>query len=123
MRHRTQYGFKGILDQKTGQIKYGFAKALRDGLPNATFVAFTGTPISQDDKDTQAVFGEYVSIYDIQQAVDDGVTVPIYYESRLSKIDIDSSKHPQIDNEVEEIFEESTDDIEQQEKQNKMGKT
>ena len=114
--HRTQYGFKGILDQKTGQIKYGFAKALRDGLPNATLLHLQRTPISQDDRDTQAVFGEYVSIYDIQQAVDDGVTVPIYYESRLSKIDIDSSKHPQIDNEVEEIFEESTDDIEQQEK-------
>ena len=114
--HRTQYGFKGIIDQKTGQIKYGFAKALRDGLPKATFIAFTGTPISYNDRDTQAVFGEYVSVYDIQQAVEDGVTVPIYYESRLSNIDIDASKLPIIDEEVEEIFEESTEDIEQQEK-------
>ena len=80
--HRTQYGFKGVVDQKTGKIKYGLARALRDGLPNATFLAFTGTPISQDDRDTQAVFGEYVDIYDILQAVEDGATEPIYFESR-----------------------------------------
>jgi len=59
---------------------------MRDALPNATFVAFTGTPISKDDRDTQSVFGNYVSVYDIQQAVEDGATVPIYYESRLAKI-------------------------------------
>ena len=70
--HRSQYGFKAKLDSETGAIKYGLAKSLRDGLPNATFLAFTGTPISQDDRDTQAVFGEYISVYDIQQAVDDG---------------------------------------------------
>ena len=114
--HRTQYGFKGVIDQKTGQIKYGLARALRDGLPNATFLAFTGTPISQDDRDTQAVFGEYVDIYDIQQAVDDGATVPIYYESRLAKIKIDKSKLPTIDDEVEDIFEDGIEDDEQQEK-------
>ena len=67
--HRTQYGFKGHVDKKTGEIKYGLAKSMRDALPNATFVAFTGTPISKDDRDTQSVFGNYVSIYDIQQAV------------------------------------------------------
>jgi type I restriction enzyme R subunit len=83
--HRTQYGFKAKIDGQTGVIKYGLAKSLRDALPNATFLAFTGTPISQDDRDTQSVFGNYVSIYDIQQAVDDGATVPIYYESRLAK--------------------------------------
>ena len=83
--HRTQYGFKAKIDSESGIIKYGLAKSLRDGLPNATFLAFTGTPISQDDRDTQAVFGEYVSVYDIQQAVEDGATVPIYYESRLSQ--------------------------------------
>ena len=114
--HRTQYGFKGVLDKKTGKIKYGLARALRDGLPNATFVAFTGTPISHDDKDTQAVFGEYVDIYDIQQAVEDGATVPIYYESRLAKIELDESKIPSIDDEVEEIFEDGIEDDEQQEK-------
>tara|TARA_A200000113_G_scaffold225246_1_gene245438 strand:+ start:301 stop:3399 length:3099 start_codon:yes stop_codon:yes gene_type:complete len=114
--HRTQYGFKGIVDQKTGQIKYGLARALRDGLPNATFLAFTGTPISQDDRDTQAVFGEYVDIYDIQQAVEDGATVPIYYESRLAKVEIDESKLPTLDDEVEEIFEDGIENEEQQEK-------
>jgi type I restriction enzyme, R subunit len=114
--HRTQYGFKGVIDQKTGQMKYGLARALRDGLPNATFLAFTGTPISQDDRDTQAVFGEYVDIYDIQQAVDDGATVPIYYESRLAKIELDESKIPVIDDEVEVIFEDAVESDEQQEK-------
>ena len=114
--HRTQYGFKGVIDQNTGQMKYGLARALRDGLPNATFLAFTGTPISQDDRDTQAVFGEYVDIYDIQQAVDDGATVPIYYESRLAKIKLDDSKIPVIDDEVEVIFEDGVESDEQQEK-------
>lgn len=114
--HRTQYGFKGVIDQKTGQLKYGLARALRDALPNATFIAFTGTPISQDDRDTQAVFGEYVDVYDIQQAVEDGATVPIYYESRLAKIKLDESKIPVIDNEVEDIFEDGIEDDEQQEK-------
>ena len=74
--HRTQYGFEAKLDKKTGKYKYGYAKHLRDALPNATFVAFTGTPVESDDKDTRAVFGDYISIYDIQQAVDDGATVP-----------------------------------------------
>ena len=102
--HRTQYGFKAKIDRESGFIKYGLAKSLRDGLPNATFLAFTGTPISQDDRDTQAVFGNYVSIYDIQQAVDDGATVPIYYESRLAKINLNQAELPQIDEEVEEIL-------------------
>ena len=65
---------------------------MRDALPNATFLAFTGTPISQNDRDTQSVFGNYVSVYDIQQAVDDGATVPIFYESRLAKIDLNWQK-------------------------------
>ena len=114
--HRTQYGFKGVIDKKTGKIKYGLARALRDGLPHATFLAFTGTPISQDDRDTRAVFGDYVDIYDIQQAVEDGATVPIYYESRLAKIKLDESKLPTIDDEFEEIFEDGIEDDEQQEK-------
>lgn len=70
--HRTQYGFRAVLDKKTGKYTYGFAKYLRDALPNATFVGFTGTPIETDDRDSRTVFGEYVSIYDIQDAVDDG---------------------------------------------------
>lgn len=107
--HRTQYGFKGRLDSKTGEIKYGLAKALRDALPEATFLAFTGTPISQNDRDTQAVFGRYVSVYDIQQAVDDGATVPIYYESRLAKLALKEGVLPDVDNEVDDLFTDEDD--------------
>ncbi len=114
--HRTQYGFKAKIDSESGTIKYGLAKSLRDGLPNATFLAFTGTPISQDDRDTQAVFGEYVSVYDIQQAVEDGATVPIYYESRLAKINLDQSALPTIDEEVEVILDDETADEREKEK-------
>jgi type I restriction enzyme, R subunit len=102
--HRTQYGFKGRFDTKTGEIKYGLAKALRDALPQATFLAFTGTPISQDDRDTQAVFGHYVSVYDIQQAVEDGATVPIFYESRLAKLALKDPLLPQLDAAVDALF-------------------
>tara|TARA_B100000963_G_scaffold129101_1_gene112640 strand:- start:71 stop:3175 length:3105 start_codon:yes stop_codon:yes gene_type:complete len=114
--HRTQYGFKGHVDKKTGEIKYGLAKSMRDALPNATFVAFTGTPISKDDRDTQSVFGNYVSIYDIQQAVEDGATVPIYYESRLAKISLKENEIPIIDEKVEEIFDDSVDDDREKER-------
>jgi len=114
--HRTQYGFKAQIDKVSGAIKYGLAKSLRDGLPNATFLAFTGTPISQDDRDTQAVFGEYVSVYDIQQAVDDGATVPIYYESRLAKVSLNQAKLPNVDEEVEDILDSETADEAEKEK-------
>lgn len=114
--HRTQYGFKGHVDKKTGGIKYGLAKSMRDALPNATFVAFTGTPISKDDRDTQSVFGNYVSIYDIQQAVEDGATVPIYYKSRLAKISLKENEIPIIDEKVEEIFDDSLDDDREKER-------
>jgi type I restriction enzyme R subunit len=103
--HRSQYGFRAVLDKKSGKYKYGFAKHLRDALPNATFVGFTGTPVATDDKDTRAVFGDYVSVYDIQDAVDDGATVPIYYESRLAKLDINKAEIEQLSDQVEEIFE------------------
>ena len=86
--HRTQYGFKAKLDKSTGKISYGFAKYMRDALPNATYIGFTGTPIERDDKNTPAVFGNYIDVYDIAQAVEDGATVPIYYESRLAKINL-----------------------------------
>jgi len=104
--HRSQYGFRAVLDKKSGKYKYGFAKHLRDALPFATFVGFTGTPVQRDDKDTRAVFGDYVSIYDIQDAVDDGATVPIYYESRLAKLDINQARIETLNDDVEEIFEE-----------------
>ena len=107
--HRTQYGFKGRLDSRTGRIKYGLAKALRDALPQATFLAFTGTPISQDDHDTRVVFGNHVSIYDIQQAVEDGATVPIYYESRLVKLALREGVLPSLDEQAEEIFADEDD--------------
>jgi type I restriction enzyme, R subunit len=81
--HRSQYGFKAKVASKTGEIAYGFAKYLRDALPNASFIGFTGTPIEATDVNTPAVFGHYIDIYDISRAVEDGATVPIYYESRL----------------------------------------
>ena len=107
--HRSQYGFKARLDTKTGQYIYGYAKHMRDAIPNASFIGFTGTPISTEDKDTRAVFGDYVSIYDIQDAVEDGATVPIYYESRLAKLDINREAIEELNVEVEEIIEDEED--------------
>ncbi len=103
--HRSQYGFDAVLDSKTGTYKYGYAKHLRDALPNATFIGFTGTPIENGDKDTRAVFGNYISVYDIEDAVADGATVPIYYESRLAKLDLDVEVLQEIDKEVGELVE------------------
>jgi type I restriction enzyme R subunit len=103
--HRSQYGFKAKVDAKTGGISYGFAKYMRDALPNASFIGFTGTPIEATDVNTPAVFGEYIDVYDISQAVEDGATVPIYYESRLARIELDEKEKPQIDEEIEEILE------------------
>lgn len=107
--HRSQYGLKARLDTKTGNYIYGFAKHMRDAIPNASFIGFTGTPISMEDKDTRAVFGAYVSIYDIQDAVDDGATVPIYYESRLAKLDINRDAIEELNEEVEEVIEDEED--------------
>lgn len=107
--HRSQYGFKAKLDTKTGEYKYGYAKHLRDALPGATFIGFTGTPIELGDKDTRAVFGDYVSIYDIQDAVNDGATVPIFYESRLAKIDINHAEIEDLSNKVDEVVEDEED--------------
>lgn len=103
--HRSQYGFTAALQEKDGSIKYGYAKHMRDALPFATFVAFTGTPVSSTDRDTRAVFGDYVHIYDIEQAVSDGATVPVYYESRLVKLDLKAEETPHIDEQAEELSE------------------
>jgi type I restriction enzyme R subunit len=92
--HRSQYDF---ID--------GFARHMRDALPNASFIGFTGTPIEKADANTRAVFGDYISIYDIQRAVEDGATVPIYYESRLAKLALDESERPRIDPDFEEATE------------------
>ncbi len=105
--HRTQYGFKATLKGKLGEEKYqaGYAQHLRDALPNATFVGFTGTPVSSTDHDTRAVFGEYIHVYDMQQAKEDGATVAIYYESRLAKLRLKDEDLPAIDDEVDELAE------------------
>jgi type I restriction enzyme R subunit len=103
--HRSQYGFRAKVESKTGDISYGFAKYLRDGLPNASFIGFTGTPIETDDVNTPAVFGDYIDIYDISRAVEDGATVPIYYESRLARIELDEAEKPKIDAEVADLTE------------------
>lgn len=112
--HRSQYGLSATLDRKTGGYKYGYAKHMRDALPNASFMGFTGTPVSDEDKDTRAVFGDYVSIYDIQDAVDDGATVPIYYESRLAKLDLNHEELEALSAQVEELVED--EETSQQEK-------
>ena len=107
--HRSQYGMKGRLVQKSGRYVFGYAKHLRDALKNATFIGFTGTPIALEDKDTRAVFGDYVSIYDIQDAVDDGATVPIFYESRLARLDVKQSEIDALNAQVDEVVEDEED--------------
>lgn len=104
--HRSQYGFRAKVEAKTGEITYGFAKYLRDALPNASYIGFTGTPIETDDVNTPAVFGNYIDVYDISRAVEDGATVPIYYESRLARIELDEDEKPKIDAEVNDLTEE-----------------
>ena len=105
--HRTQYGFEAALKGKAGQEKYqaGYAQHLRDALPHATFLAFTGTPVSLEDRDTRSVFGEYIHVYDMQQAKEDGATVGIYFESRLAKLKLNAEELPFIDDEVDELSE------------------
>lgn len=105
--HRSQYGFSAkILSKKDKTlITYGYAKYLRDALPNASFVGFTGTPIEKSDRSTPSVFGKYVDAYDIEQAVKDGATVRIYYESRLSKLELKPEERPKIDKEFEDVTE------------------
>lgn len=129
--HRTQYGFDAKIKEKSTprlaaeegaayQVKQnvfqvGYAQHLRDALPNATFVAFTGTPVSSEDRDTRAVFGDYIHIYDMQQAKEDGATVAIYYESRLAKLSLKQDELPQIDDDVDELAED-----EEEEQQGKL---
>ncbi|MEX2336209.1 MAG: type I restriction endonuclease subunit R [Fulvivirga sp.] len=114
--HRTQYGFEAkIIEERDKESKevigqriaYGFAKYMRDALPNATYVGFTGTPVEGEDKNTPAVFGNYIDVYDISDAVEDGATVRIYYESRLAKVNLDG--------EGKRIIEEFDKELEQEE--------
>ena len=103
--HRSQYGFRARVNRKTGEIAHGFAKYLRDALPNASFIGFTGTPIEKEDVNTPAVFGEYIDVYDINRGVEDGATVPIYYESRLARIELNEDEKAKLDDEVAELTE------------------
>lgn len=108
--HRTQYGFEAKFKGDAKGYQVGYAQHLRDALPNATFVAFTGTPVSSEDRDTRAVFGNYIHVYDMQQAKDDGATVAIFYESRLAKLGLEEAKLDDIDAEVDELAEDEDGD-------------
>ncbi|MGA4045156.1 type I restriction endonuclease subunit R [Ralstonia nicotianae] len=121
--HRTQYGFEAklktlstpktaanddsglLVAEPRAVYQVGYAQHLRDALPNATFVAFTGTPVSSEDRDTRAVFGDYIHVYDMQQAKEDGATVAIYFESRLAKLSLKAEELPHLDAEVDELAE------------------
>jgi type I restriction enzyme R subunit len=105
--HRTQYGLTAHIETKDGEAHtvYGYAKHLRDALPNASYIGFTGTPIDSDDRSTMGVFGNYIDIYDIEQSVKDHATVPIYYESRLIDLDINPEMTAQIDIDFEALTE------------------
>lgn len=102
--HRSQYGFEAKIDQKTGDTRYGFAHYLRQALPNAVHLGFTGTPVSLVSANTQAVFGDYIDIYDVSRAVEDGATVPIYYEGRVARIDPLGEGLEDIDQEFADIL-------------------
>ena len=107
--HRSQYGFEAKVDAETGETRYGFAHYLRQALPKAVHVGFTGTPISLVGADTQVVFGDYIDVYDIAQAVEDGATVPIYYEGRVARIELDKDAGEILDAEYEEILDQAED--------------
>ncbi len=116
--HRSQYGLEAKADTKTGEVKYGYAKYLRDALPNASFIGFTGTPIDLGDRSTVAVFGDTIDTYDMTQAVEDEATVKIYYENRIIKLDVNEDELSEIDEEFEEL----TEGQEEFEKEKNKGK-
>lgn len=109
--HRSQYGFKASVSKKDkdGKLSYGFAKYLHESLPQASFIGFTGTPVDEVDKNTRAVFGDYIDIYDLNRAVEDGTTVQIFYESRVAQANIPDD----ILNELDEEYDEITEDVEE----------
>ncbi|WAL40989.1 type I restriction endonuclease subunit R [Brevibacterium sp. BRM-1] len=107
--HRSQYGFSETLDRQ-GRLKSGLAKHMRDALPGATYLGFTGTPIESNDKSTRAVFGDYVDVYDLTRAVEDGATVRIFYESRLAKIELSEADLGALDDLADEITESVEED-------------
>ncbi len=105
--HRSQYGFgaDSLKSDDQADIKYGYAKYMRDSLPNASYIGFTGTPVELTDKNTRAVFGDYIDVYDMTRAVQDGTTVKIFYESRIARLELPEELKPQIDTEYDEITE------------------
>ena len=116
--HRSQYGFEEKVNAKTGKITIGNARRIRDCLPKATYIGFTGTPIELEDRNTHTVFGDYIDIYDMTQAVSDGATRPIYYESRVIKLELDPEILQQIDQTYEELKEYANEvDIENSKKE------
>lgn len=112
--HRSQYGFtaREVETEKGMETRYGNAKYLRDALPNASYIGFTGTPIEKEDKSTPAVFGNYIDVYDIKQAVDDGATVPISYESRLVKVKLNEKTAKALDDEIANIADATEEQLE-----------
>ena len=107
--HRGQYGFEEKIDPKTGKVSIGTARIIHDSLPNASFIGFTGTPISTRDRDTQEVFGNYIDVYDMTQAVEDGATRPVFYESRVINLNLDENTLKLIDKEYELLAEEGAE--------------
>lgn len=105
--HRSQYGFGAevVKGETEADVKYGYAKYMRDSLPNASYIGFTGTPVELTDKNTRAVFGDYIDVYDMTRAVEDGTTVKIFYESRIAKLELPEAMKPKIDSEYDEITE------------------
>lgn len=108
--HRGQYGFEEKVNEVTGKVSIGTARIIHDSLPNASFIGFTGTPISTKDRDTVEVFGDYIDVYDMTQAVVDGATCPVYYESRVIKLDLDAQTLKAIDEEYEVLASEGATD-------------
>ena len=119
--HRSQYGLEAQADTKTGEIKYGYAKYLRDALPNASFIGFTGTPIDLEDRSTTAVFGHTIDTYDMTRAVEDEATVKIYYENRIIKLEADEEELKAIDDEFDELTE-GQEDIEKEKNKGKWSR-
>ena len=109
--HRGQYGLKEKIDSKTGEIKVGTARIIRNSLPHATYIGFTGTPIALKDRNTREVFGDYIDIYDMTQAVEDGATRPVYYESRVIKLKLDPGTLALIDQEYDIMAENADPDV------------
>ena len=109
--HRGQYGLTETVDAKTGKVKIGTARIIRNTLPNATYIGFTGTPISSKDRSTREVFGDYIDIYDMTQAVEDGATRPVYYESRVIKLNLDEATLKMIDAEYDIMAENADTEV------------